>query len=131
MTVHQAGFFRELRHGFPDGPSIVENRGKLSGDAVSRVVSYLRGGSTLATTGSMADDWFDPSRTDVAPLEVRTDGIWVWSGDLAYYVERYGVQVPHEMLTHMASRGWRASELPPEELAALEVEMFPDTRRAD
>jgi hypothetical protein len=124
MAIHKAGFFRELRHGDPSGPSLVECRDSLELNARAKVARYLRGGSVLATTGTMAGDWFNPSDTAVAPLEVRTDGTWAWPADLAYYVERYGVGLPLEMLDHMASHSWKASALSTEELLTAEAEFL-------
>ena len=37
-------------------------------------------------------------------INVMTDGAWVWSEDLAYYVRTYGVRVP-EGLLHRARAG--------------------------
>jgi len=72
----------------------------------------------------MVDDWFDKNSIDIANLEVRTDGVWVWPGDLPYYVRRSGVEVPAEMLAHMAKRGWTAPPLTQEELLAAEKKHF-------
>jgi len=124
MAIHRAGFFRELRHGDPSGPLLVKCRDSLELNARAKVARYFRSGSVLATTGTMAGDWFNPSDTAVAPLEVRTDGTWAWPGDLAYYVEKYGVGVPLEMLDHMVSRGWKAPELSGEELLTAEAEFL-------
>ena len=38
---------------------------------------------------------------------VQTDGVWVWGGALAYYVERYHVRLPEQFLAHAEASAWR------------------------
>lgn len=120
MALRRAGLFRELRHGMSTGPSLVEGRGVLDLELRSLASSYLRGGSVLATTGTMVGDWFEPSQTAVAPLQLRTNGTWVWPGDLAFYVDKYGVALPPEFLAQMASESWRSPPLSQAQLLAVQ-----------
>ena len=68
------------------------------------------GGSTVIIAGVLVDDWFDGTR-GIAQAEERTDGVWLWPGYYAHYVEKYGVDVPQALLDHMARQGWIAPEL--------------------
>jgi hypothetical protein len=111
MVLHKAGHFRELVPGDPSGPSLEESRDKLPQELRLLAAQYLRGGSIWATSGKLVDDWFDGTR-GIAFLEVRTDGMWLWPSYYAYYVEKYGVDVPQEFLDHMATQDWIAPELP-------------------
>ncbi|HEV3157458.1 MAG TPA: hypothetical protein VGZ00_08960 [Candidatus Baltobacteraceae bacterium] len=106
MSIKEICFFRELDHGSPAGPSLQEERGKLASDKAPNICEYLRNAGLLAATGTFVDDWFDGSKKNVAPREVRTDGEWAWLGDLAYYVEKYQVGIPQEFISHMAERQW-------------------------
>lgn len=124
MPLRKAGFFRELRHGDPNGPSLPDARERIPPIERPRIAGYLRGGSVLASTGRAVGDWFETSNTAVAPMNIRTDGVWVWPGDLAFYVERYGVAVPEELVAFMASRSWVAKVLTEEELQVAEQSMF-------
>jgi len=128
MALRRAGFFRELRHGDPVGPSLLEQRGGIAAADSARVARYLSGGSVLATTGRFVDDWLEPSNASIAPLNVRTDGAWVWPGDLQFYVERYGVALPEEFLQHMAVHEWCARELTQDELLVAEESMFSELK---
>lgn len=93
--LHTAGFFRELRHGNPEGPSLREALQQPLDEGVrAQVAAYLRSGAVIAATTAQADDVLDPTRTAVSGICVRTDGSYAWSEDLAYYVETYGVAVP-------------------------------------
>lgn len=123
MTLRRVGFFRELRHGFPDGPSLHAcKRGDWNG--AGQAVSYLRKGNVVAATGSLADDVLDPKKTRVAPLAVLSDGIWVWPADLAYYVETYACELPPDFVNHMREQGWTPRVLTPEELIQLGEEFY-------
>ena len=124
MALLRVGFFRELRHGDPTGPSLDASRYALPADERGRVARYLRGGAILAATGTVVGDWFDPRVDPVISLGLATDGTWVWPSDLAYYVERYGVGVPDELLQHMARSDWVTPQLTSAALLQAEVEFF-------
>jgi hypothetical protein len=110
MVLLRAGHFRELSDGDPSGPSLEESRDKLPQELRPRAAQYLCGGSVWVTTGRLVDDWFDGT-PGIAPQEIRTDGEWLWPGHYAYYVKKYGVDIPQEFLDHMARQGWIAPEL--------------------
>ncbi len=59
MVLHEAGFFRELSDGNPSGPSLEESRDKLPQELRPLAAQYLRGGSVLASTLGVLDDWDD------------------------------------------------------------------------
>jgi hypothetical protein len=49
-----------------------------------------------------------------------TDGTWVWPSDLAFYVERYHVELPTDFVEHVRSCGWNPPQLSDDELIAAE-----------
>jgi hypothetical protein len=119
MALIEVGFFRELRHGRPDGPSIRDCAEPDEGPDEMAIVRYLEAGATLAATGSMVDDCLDGAKKAVAPLEIATDGRWVWPRDLAYYVGEYHVRLPPDFVEHMRARGWKAPAFTREEMERL------------
>jgi hypothetical protein len=122
MVLLRAGFFRELRHGRPDGPSLGESIEAHGHPEADRIISYLESGEVLATTGSMVDDYLDVSRQGVARLEIVTDGVWVWPRDLAYYVREHRVKLPEEFVAHMRAQHWEPPALSPAALDKVEEE---------
>lgn len=50
-----------------------------------------------------------------------TDGTWLWRSDLAYYVERYLVGVPADLVEHARRQSWRAPTIADSELLMLEA----------
>jgi hypothetical protein len=98
------------------GPrQLAESRGLLPPALRAHVAAYLRGGTLLGVSGGQFKDWFDPSKR-AGEKAYFTDGIWLWPGSFAYYVETYGVAVPQEFLTHMEAQGWSPRPLSAKEL---------------
>src|SRR6266550_8203775 len=87
MGTKRVGFFRELKHGDPDGPVLAEAVRNEPGPDERDLVAYLRGATVLAGAPGLADDALDTSKTQVSPFHICTDGTWMWPLDLAYYVE--------------------------------------------
>jgi hypothetical protein len=120
MPLKPVGFFRELRHGDPDGPVLRDAvRDGPAGDE-QQVVAYLKDAPVLVASPGLVDDVLDGSRRRVAALHIRTDGVWMWPSDLPYYVETYHVQVPGEFVRHMRRQAWKPPRLTDAELAGLE-----------
>jgi hypothetical protein len=124
LTISKVGFFRELRHGSADGPSICDHRCDSARPDESRIVRYLNAAATLAATGSMADDALDATKRAVARLETATDGRWISPRDLAYYVNTYHVVLPSEFVEHMRMSSWNPPGLSREDLIRVEDELF-------
>ena len=106
MQPTRVGFFRELRHGDPQGPSLRETQGALSAEKCEAAAHYLEVAPTLAATPGYVGDVLDPSNTMIGSPDLKTDGDWMWPADLAYYVRRYQVALPESFLLHMQSMNW-------------------------
>lgn len=118
----EAGFFRELRHGTPDGPSLRECRREAGDPDEAVIVRYLESGETLADSTRPAGDYFDVTRTAAPRLAIMTDGAWAWPRDLAYYVREYHVELPAGFVAHMRQRSFQRPELTEAELIRLDRE---------
>lgn len=120
----RVGFFRELPHGYPDGLSFGEVRGRFEGEHRRDVVNYLNGGTVLASSGVLARDEFNEDHPPIGQLNILTDGTWVWPSDLAYYLEQYGVSLPAEFLSHAAQMDWTPPRLARADLLRAEEEFL-------
>ncbi|AYC40558.1 serine/threonine-protein kinase [Streptomyces griseorubiginosus] len=49
-------------------------------------------------------DRVEPNRGRVVPAHFRTDGTWVWSDQIAYYLQRYGYAPDPELRRYFATR---------------------------
>lgn len=84
---------------------------------VPAVVDYLGTAPLLASTTATAVDPFDSSVGEAVPLNLHTDGMWIWSESLAYFAHRYGIAPEPDFLAHIRERRYRFPDLPPETLA--------------
>jgi len=57
-------------------------------------------------------DRVDPTRGAVVPATFRTDGTWVWSDQIAYYLHEYGYAPEPELRRHFATRPERPLPVP-------------------
>lgn len=74
------------------GLSIVDAPRVAEGSSRQILVGYLRGGVAIDQCPGVGVDVFDPSKH--TPLDVMTDGEWVWPADAAHYCSEHGIG-PH------------------------------------
>ena len=118
--LRTVGFYREMEDAAGDEPSLRDVVGRGDPALKADVVRYLDGGGVLLAYFNLSEDVLDEGRRTIGPLEIRTDGEWVWPSDLAYYVDRYDVALPADFLDHAAASQWNApspAELDMDELA--------------
>lgn len=80
---------------------------------------YLEQGKTVVTSPGWVDDLLNVQARRICRYSALTDGFWVWSSDLVYYLRTYHVVLPDEFLTHMASRDWVTPEIDDAEMDAI------------
>lgn len=121
MKVRKVGFFRELSYGNRQGPSLKEAI-RLGIDYDKRaLVKYLNSAPLFDWAPGLGEgDVINPTAHFHDPLTMMTDGVWVWPGALAYYVEMYNVELPLEFLEYVK----RMAFTPPDEkdLALTDLE---------
>jgi len=84
---------------------------RLSDQDRIRVAAYLSEAPMVAATFGFDPDPLDPARPEVVPLNLRTDGEWVWSESLAYFALRYGIAPEPDLLAHLARRDYRLPDV--------------------
>ena len=73
-----------------------------------KILHYLNGGRNIAHTMGVVKDYLDPQgKIIMLGPDNYTDGTWVWTSDVMYYVEKYHIQLPDDFLAHMARNNWR------------------------
>lgn len=75
------------------------------------LVRYLRGGRMVLSTTGRDRDRLVPERGQVVPMSFRTDGDWVWSEALAYYVSEHGIAPERELRDHAGAQDYRVAEV--------------------
>ncbi len=111
MNLVRTGYFKEMPHAETTDPSIRNFIGKsIVNDTESELVyNYLRHAPVLAACTGFASDVVNPDKGVSGVPSCMTDGVWVWPGDLAYYVDNYSLKISDEFLKHMKSRNWDPS----------------------
>lgn len=57
--------------------------GRIEKSLLEDIVRFLEGGGVLLAAPGRLRDWFRSDRQIGGPMEVKTDGTWVWPGELA------------------------------------------------
>jgi hypothetical protein len=74
------------------------------------VAQYLESGTVLLSTDSRDPDPFDEEAGPVVPIDVRTDGRWIWNDAVAYFLRTYAISPEIDLLTHIRARDYRMAE---------------------
>ncbi|KOV81027.1 hypothetical protein ADL03_30540 [Nocardia sp. NRRL S-836] len=87
---------RETGPGFAPEHPLVGDR-----DEWQALLDYLESGTPVLVTPTLLDDVVDPARTAVVPAGFRTDGTWVWTDTVAYYLRYHGLAPEERLLAHL------------------------------
>jgi hypothetical protein len=58
------------------------------------IIRYLTGAPRVAAIRTFVYDEIEPERRNPISLAFHSDGTWVWSNAITYYVEQYNVHLP-------------------------------------
>ena len=99
------------------GPAFASDSGRLAeGGEREAVAAYLREGVAVLITPLLADDVLDPERSGLVPLSYRTDGAWIWTDTVTYYLEQYGLIADAELLAHVRAQDGATPVVPAPEV---------------
>jgi len=90
----------------PDsGPSFTQDHPRMTDEQVrTRTLSYLKAGAELLVTTATFTDVVDPARGAVVPMSFRTDGTWIWTDTVTYYLEEHHLAPDPELLRHISGQ---------------------------
>jgi hypothetical protein len=77
---------------------------------------------------ALAPDILDPARGAVVPLNVRTDGSWIWTDMVTYYLNVYGMAPDPQLLSDLETTGYT---MPAVDSVAMHRAMVALARPAD
>lgn len=66
-----------------------------------RVLDYLTKGVPLLVTTALVNDVIEPDRGPAVPMTFRTDGRWIWTDAVTYYLVTHGIAPDAELLAHI------------------------------
>ena len=72
-------------------------------DEIALLLDYLENATPVLVTSSTIADVADDAHPDVVPLTFRTDGTWVWTEAVSYYLKRHRLAPEARLLAHVRS----------------------------
>lgn len=102
-----------------DGEMIVsDERGRVTDLAErERLLGYLTACATVVEDNYYEPDYIDPTRRFAVQFLYRTDGVWVWSAAVEYYLRHHGVGVEPELRERIVRADYHAPDVPAEVVA--------------
>jgi hypothetical protein len=91
--------------GFDPGHRVIADA-----DERDRLLAYLTSGTTVLHTTARTQDVLNPDVGQVVPASFRTDGEWIWTDTVAYYLEQHGMAPDEELAAHIDAR-WQAGDV--------------------
>lgn len=91
-------------------------RDELEDTERARIAEYLSTAPVVAICSGFDPDPFEPDASARVPLHLHTDGEWVWSASLGYFVERYGVAPEDALVYHIRARDYQRPDVDTEAL---------------
>jgi hypothetical protein len=92
------------------GPGFAPDHPWLGADERDDVLAYLDEGALLLATTTEMDDVVEPARGGV-PMSFRTDGRFIWTEAVAYYLANYRLAPEPALLEHIRARGYKMAEV--------------------
>jgi hypothetical protein len=90
-------------------PYFVSEHPKLDDPELrTNVIAFLSGGSVIRRTTIRDIDRIDNSRGRAVPMVTHTDGEWIWSSAMRYYVEQHRIAPAQDFLEYMISKKFEA-----------------------
>ncbi|GGM63465.1 hypothetical protein ACFFX1_14135 [Dactylosporangium sucinum] len=86
------------------GPGFAADRPTLDSRERREVLEYLEAASAVLTTTTLMDDVVNGRRRGAVPMNIRTDGAWVWTDAVTYYLRNYGLAPDPDLLQHIRTR---------------------------
>lgn len=102
-------------------PSLREYVSDVPQPDEEKIVDYLERGTGLAGRSGYLKDVLNPSFVGLTS-HTLTDGVYVWSSYLAYYVRKYHLRLPSDAVAHMKANAWTIPREDSLDLGDLSVE---------
>jgi hypothetical protein len=94
-----------------DGSPLVQRQGLTSVDEITRIVGYLEAAPTVLFGRGLDRDAWAPDAAPAVPRAFSTDGVWIWSAAVTYYLKKYGMPPEPDLLAHVRARNYAVPEV--------------------
>ncbi|MBW4716081.1 TNT domain-containing protein [Saccharothrix obliqua] len=92
---------------------LIADRPRVHPQELADVLEYLESAPVVLTTGSYGPDAFQPDLPPSVPLSFHTDGTWVWSGGVAYYLRNHHVAPAPQLVQHIRDNDYAVPPVNP------------------
>ncbi|MEU5941292.1 hypothetical protein ABZ807_19365 [Micromonospora sp. NPDC047548] len=76
------------------------------------VLAYLDAGAAVLATTERMNDVVNPAKGKVVPMTYRTDGAWIWTDTVSYYLREHSLAPDPELVAHVGAAGARPTQVP-------------------
>lgn len=109
MNVKTVGYYKEMPHRIETTDSIYDFINKEKQERIKSICKYLDSGLELIVSPGVTEDIIEPLNGNAGTTSTFTDGIWLWPGDLSYYVRNYRLKLPDDFITTMKNNNWKVN----------------------
>jgi hypothetical protein len=120
QPLHRAKVFDGRKE---DGSPLVLRQGLTSDDEITRIVGYLKAAPTILFGRALDKDAWSPADPPSVPRSFSTDGTWIWSGAVTYYLQKYGMPPEPELLAHIRALNYTLPEVSEESRRAASEQL--------
>jgi hypothetical protein len=93
-------------------------REPISVQEAERVLEYLRLPPIVLSARGFGKDELAPDAPSAVPLTFRTDGQWIWSGAVEYYLQQHALAPEAAFLEHIRRSGYQPAQTTSQQRAA-------------
>ncbi|MFY1632200.1 hypothetical protein ACN27F_02760 [Solwaraspora sp. WMMB335] len=98
----------------PDGsPYFTPHHPHTTGPERDRLLAYLEGATVVLADIADGADVLEPESGRAVPMAFRTDGTWVWTDAIAYYLRQHGLAPEPGLAGHVLAATGRPSAASP------------------
>jgi len=95
------------------GPGFAPDHPVISDSAErDRLLEYLRGGAMVLMSTTRMRDVLESGTPAVVPMNFRTDGKWIWTDTVEYYLAHHGVAPDAGLTAHIDAMSARGRAVP-------------------
>ncbi len=74
------------------------------------ILKYLKNGESIAVTMNMVESLYDGDNNIIGGLTYLSDGKWIWTNYLIYYLEKFDIEITDEFVEYVLNKKNMQSE---------------------
>lgn len=99
INLKKQGFYKEMTYG-SDNDSSIKDVMNIENDLIliEKICQYLNNGVVIVECCGTTIDAINSDNGVAGVPSLLTDGVWVWPGDLSYYVKQYNIKLTDDFV---------------------------------